>query len=79
MSSTGSAPDASQRDRVRPGAGPHPPGWSAWTGWVVFAAMLLVLVGVLQVLEGSSHSSTTRTTWSVPTSSASPCTTPSGV
>ena len=52
MSGTGGAPDASQRDRVRPGAGAHPPGWSAWTGWVVFAAVLLFLVGTLQVLEG---------------------------
>ena len=55
MSGMGSVPDAWQRDRVHPGAGPpalRETDWSMWTGWIVFAAVLLVLVGLLQLMQG---------------------------
>jgi hypothetical protein len=49
MSSIGEAPDASQRDRVRPDAGPRASGW---TGWIVFAAALLLMAGGFQLMQG---------------------------
>jgi hypothetical protein len=53
MTGRESAADASQRDRVRPYAGPPPrtTNRSTWTGWIVFAAVLL-LVGLFQVMQG---------------------------